>query len=123
MISSNACVLAHPIQVAWNSRNSNTVRLRTVSAALYNMSVQMASISAANVYRKHDAPRYRDGNKNLLAIIAMNITIYILTRTYYIWRNKSRDKIWDAMDDAQKKHYLETTKDEGNKRLDFRFVY
>ncbi|KAH7353856.1 major facilitator superfamily domain-containing protein [Plectosphaerella cucumerina] len=113
----------HPIQVAWNSRNSNTVRLRTVSAALYNMSVQMASISAANVYRKHDAPRYRDGNKNLIAIIAMNITLYLLTRTYYIWRNKSRDKIWDAMDDAQKKHYLETTKDEGNKRLDFRFVY
>uniref|UniRef100_A0A0D2Y0P0 Transporter n=1 Tax=Fusarium oxysporum (strain Fo5176) TaxID=660025 RepID=A0A0D2Y0P0_FUSOF len=114
---------AHPIQVSWNSRNSNTVRLRTVSAAIYNMFVQSAGIIASNVYRKDDAPRYREGNKNLLAIIALNITLYLLTRTYYIWRNKSRDKIWDAMDDEQKKHYLDTTKDEGNKRLDFRFAY
>lgn len=119
----NIIFLAHPIQVSWNSRNSNTVRLRTVSAAVYNMSVQSAGIIASNVYRKDDAPRYREGNKNLLAIIALNITLYLLTRTYYIWRNKRRDKIWDAMDDEQKKHYLDTTKDEGNKRLDFRFAY
>ncbi|KAF4501222.1 nicotinamide mononucleotide permease [Fusarium agapanthi] len=116
----NIVFQAHPIQVSWNSRNSNTVRLRTVSAAVYNMSVQSAGIIASNVYRKDDAPRYREGNKNLLAIIALNITLYLLTRTYYIWRNKGRDKIWDAMDDEHKKHYLDTTKDEGNKRLDFR---
>ncbi|KAM0545349.1 hypothetical protein ACHAPJ_011421 [Fusarium lateritium] len=114
---------AHPIQVSWNSRNSNTVRLRTVSAAVYNMTVQSGGIIASNVYRKDDAPRYRDGNKNLLAIIALNIMLYMLTRAYYIWRNKSRGKVWDAMNDDQKKHYLDTTKDEGNKRLDFRFAY
>ncbi|KAM5341387.1 hypothetical protein ACJ41O_014418 [Fusarium nematophilum] len=114
---------AHPIQVSWNSRNSNTVRLRTVSAALYNMSVQSSGIIASNIYRKHDAPRYREGNKNLLAIIALNITLYLLTRAYYIWRNNRRDKVWDALSDDQKKEYLDTTKDEGNKRLDFRFAY
>ncbi|RKL17686.1 putative transporter [Fusarium oxysporum] len=113
---------AHPIQVSWNSRNSNTVRLRTVSAAIYNMSVQSAGIIASNVYRKDDAPRYREGNKNLLAIIALNITLYLLTRTYYIWRNKSRDKIWDAMDDEQKKHYLDTTKDEDLNKKTFIYV-
>ncbi|TQW01288.1 MFS transporter [Cordyceps javanica] len=114
---------SHPIQVAWTSRNSNTVRSRTVSAATYNMFVQGCSIISANVYRADDAPKYHRGNKAILGVVCMNIALYILTKLYYTWRNKTRDDKWRAMTEEQRLAYLSDPPDEGNKRLDFRFAH
>lgn len=114
---------AHAIQVAWNSRNSNTVRSRTVSAACYNMFCQAGGIIASNIYRADDAPLYRRGNRQLIAILAGNIGIYFLTKVYYVLRNRYRDKKWNAMTAEERLEYLSTTTDEGNKRLDFRFAH
>jgi len=113
----------HAIIVAITSRNAGSVRTRTVGSALYNMSVQASSIIASNVYQDDDKPYYRRGNRILVAITSYNIVLIILIKLYYIWRNKRRDKIWQAMSDDEKREYLETTKDEGNKRLDFRFAH
>ncbi|KAK0611022.1 major facilitator superfamily domain-containing protein [Immersiella caudata] len=112
----------HPMQVGWCSRNSNTVRTRTVSAALYNITVQLQGIVNSNIYRRDDRPEYRRGNRQLVAIASMNIVIYLLAKSYYVWRNKRRDKAWGAMTVEQKQDYLETTTDKGSKRLDFRFA-
>jgi hypothetical protein len=125
--SGSTCILtsnqAHPIQVGWNSRNSNTVRSRTVSAALYNMCVQTSGIIAANIYQKDDAPRYKRGNHVLLSILVLNIFLYLGTKLYYVKRNAYRDRVWGAMGEEEKLNYLATTADEGNKRLDFRFAH
>ncbi|KAM3466300.1 hypothetical protein NHJ6243_001040 [Beauveria neobassiana] len=114
---------SHPIQVAWTSRNSNTVRSRTVSAATYNMFVQGCSIISSNVYRADDAPQYNRGNRALLGVVCMNIALYVLTKFYYIWRNKTRDEKWNAMTEEQRLEYLSNPPKEGNKRLDFRFAH
>ncbi|KAI5970191.1 hypothetical protein CANMA_000802 [Candida margitis] len=111
----------HAICVAWVSRNSNSVRNRSICSALYNMFVQLGNIIGNNIYREDDKPTYKRGNMQLFVITLILIPILLLTKSYYMWRNKSRDKIWNAMTEEDKHVYRETTKDEANKRLDFRF--
>ncbi|KKY25518.1 putative retrograde regulation protein 2 [Phaeomoniella chlamydospora] len=120
-------LLAYPsaqaIQVGWVSRNSNTVRSRAISAAVYNMFGQVAAIAASNIYQADDAPRYARGNRVLLILCIANIILYLLTKAYYILRNRYRDRKWNTMTSDEKIRYLETTQGQGNKRLDFRFAH
>ncbi|KAG6359835.1 hypothetical protein INS49_010888 [Diaporthe citri] len=113
----------HAIIVGITSRNAGSVRTRTVGSALYNMTVQAGSIISSNIYRTEDAPEYRTGNKVLLGIIAWTTFLIFAIKFYYKWRNASRDKIWSVMTPEQRDEYLRTTKDQGNKRLDFRFAH
>lgn len=87
------------------------------------MFVQASGIISSNIYRKDDAPRYKRGNKQLLAITVMNVFLYGFVKVYYLWRNKSRDNKWNAMSEKERLDYLANTTDEGNKRLDFRFAH
>lgn len=70
-----------------------------------------------------DKPLYKRGNRQLLAVCCMNIVLYFLTKAYYVFRNKQRDRKWDALTEDERLDYLENTTDEGNKRLDFRFQH
>ena len=106
----------HAILVAITSRNAGTVRTRTVASAFYNMCVQASSIISSNIYREDDKPLYRRGNKILLAICAYNFFLFIGAKLYYVRVNAKRDAIWNAMDKEERERYLETTKDQGNKR-------
>lgn len=87
----------HAIVVAWTSRNSSNVGMRTVSAALYNMMVQCGNVISNNIYQNDDKPLYHRGNRNLLIINFLSIGIFLLTKVYYVQRNKQRERVWDAM--------------------------
>ncbi|CAI7588344.1 unnamed protein product [Penicillium palitans] len=113
----------HSINVSLISRNAGSVRTRTVGSAVYNMICQAGAIISSNIYRTDDKPYYRKGNKILLAIVAWNVVVTIFIKVYYTRRNKTREQVWNAMSPEQKHHYLSTTQDEGNKRLDFRFAH
>jgi hypothetical protein len=113
----------HAILVAWNSRNSNSVRTRAVSSALYNMFVQSGNIIATNIYREDDRPYYIRGNRVLLGICCYNICLFVFVKFYYITRNKRREAAWAKLNGEEQVDYIQHTKDEGAKRLDFRFVH
>ncbi|USP81317.1 hypothetical protein yc1106_08591 [Curvularia clavata] len=113
----------HAILVAITSRNAGTVRTRTVASAIYNMTVQASSIIAQNIYREDDKPLYRRGNKVLIAICAYNFALFIGAKIFYMIVNKKREAVWSSMSLEDKETYLATTKDRGNKRLDFRFAH
>lgn len=108
-------------QVGWCSKISNTVRTRAVSAALYNIMIQLSGIASSNIYRADDAPLYHRGNRQLIAINVACMAANVLAKLYYTYRNKSNQRKWNAMTKEQQQNYLETTNDKGNKRLDFLF--
>lgn len=113
----------HAILVGWNSRISNTVRTRAVSAALYNMFVQSGNIVASNLYRDDDKPLYIRGNKTLLGFCVFNIFLFYFVKAYYAWRNQTKEAAWSKLTKEEQEEYVVNTKDEGVKRLDFRFVH
>ncbi len=86
------------------------------------MGVQTSNIISSQIYRANDKPYYYKGNKVLLGLVAYNIILFIASKVYYEWRNKQRDERWNTMTRDERLHYLATTKDKGNKRLDFRFA-
>lgn len=111
----------HAICVSWVSRNSNSIRSRSICSAVYNIMVQLGNIAANNIYRKDDAPMYRRGNTNLFICSVALVPLLLLVKAYYMWRNKTRDNIWKSWTVEQQEDYVKNTTDRGNKRLDFRF--
>ncbi|KAL4780625.1 major facilitator superfamily domain-containing protein [Aspergillus varians] len=112
----------HPVVVALTSRNAGSVRTRTVASALYNMSVQVSSIAGANVYRTHDAPYYKQGNKVLIALAVVSGVLFIAAKLYYDWRNRQNAAKWGALTSEQREVYLRENPLLNNKRIDFTFA-
>ncbi|RMD39620.1 hypothetical protein DV735_g5508, partial [Chaetothyriales sp. CBS 134920] len=92
----------HAAHVGWCSRLSNAVRTRAISAALYNITIQLSGIASSNIYREDDKPHYHRGNKDLIAICVATIFAYAFAKTYYTLRNKSKRAKWNSMSEQEK---------------------
>ncbi|KAK7752682.1 hypothetical protein SLS62_005451 [Diatrype stigma] len=90
---------------------------------IHSVMVALMSRNAGSIYRADDKPYYRRGNKVLLGLVAWNFVLSVMIKCFYIYKNKTRERVWDAMSPEEKTDYIATTKDEGNKRLDFRFAH
>lgn len=116
----------HPIVVAWISENTFDVKKRAISAATYNVIVQVGSIIASQIYRADDSPYYYRGNKVLIAICALSLLTFVVQREYLRYLNRLKAKVWDSMSNEEKLAYVAdqpAREIDGNKRLDFRFMY
>jgi hypothetical protein len=87
------------------------------------MSVQVSSIISANVYQDYDKPLYKDGNQTLVIVNCFVIGGFLLTKVYYMQRNRHRDKVWAAMTETERHDYVNSTTLSGSRRLDFRFAH
>ncbi|KAK9369492.1 major facilitator superfamily domain-containing protein [Lipomyces kononenkoae] len=111
-----------PIIVSWVSANSNDPDKRALAQSIYNISVQLGNLTAANIYMESDAPYYHRGNYILLALNLASMALAISIRTYYARENNRRDRIWSKMTELEQQEYRNGAANEkGNNRLDFRF--
>lgn len=115
----------HPLISSWISENTFDVKKRAITAATYNVIVQIGSLIGSQIYRKYDAPYYKQGNKVCVAICALALVTMVVQRQVLVYLNKKKDEKWRAMTPEEKVLYqsdIEARERDGNKRLDFRFA-
>ena len=116
----------HPIVGAWISENSFSVKKRALTAATYNVIVQIGSVIGSQIYRADDAPYYYRGNKVCISICALALVVLVAQRQWLALMNKRKERTWERMSAEERAAYQEDVaarEKDGNKRLDFRFRY
>ncbi|KAL2819300.1 major facilitator superfamily domain-containing protein [Aspergillus cavernicola] len=116
----------HPIVSAWISENTFDVKKRAITAATYNVIVQVGSVISSQIYRTTDSPYYYMGNKVLISICALSLVVFVVQRQFLRHLNGQKDRKWQALSPEERMDYqadLSQREKEGNQRLDFRFKY
>lgn len=116
----------HPIVSSWISENTFDVKKRAITIATYNVIVQIGSLIGSQIYRSWDAPYYKHGNAVCLAICVLALIVLGSQRLVLMRMNKKKEQIWQTMSADEKATYQNdkaARELDGNKRLDFRFVY
>lgn len=98
----NGIPYTHSVMVGLISRNAKAVGRRAVAAAVYNMTYQIGSIAAVNIYRDNDKPLYYKANKALVGMCVGNICLFVLAKLYYVWRNRVIEKRMAGLPESEK---------------------
>jgi hypothetical protein len=115
----------HPLVSSWISENTFDVKKRAITAATYNVIVQIGSLISSQIYRKYDGPYYKQGNTVLVSICALSLITFIVQRQFLVRLNKKKQQKWEQMTSDEKAVYqadVISREQDGNKRLDFRFA-
>ncbi|KAI9871884.1 MAG: hypothetical protein M1823_008322 [Watsoniomyces obsoletus] len=116
----------HPIVGAWISENSFSVKKRALTAATYNVIVQIGSVIGSQIYRQDDSPYYYRGNKVCISICAFALIVLVAQRQWLALMNKRKERQWDRMPVEERTVYqadVQAREKDGNARLEFRFKY
>ena len=88
--------------------------------------MQIGSLIGSQIYRSYDSPYYKRGNTVLVSICALSLVTFVLQRQTLVYLNKKKERVWSTMSADEKASYQDDNdarERDGNKRLDFRFVY
>ena len=102
------------------------MKKRALTAATYNVIVQIGSLIGSQIYRTDDQPYYYRGNKVLISICALALLVMLAQRTWLKLLNKRKERTWGQMDERERTAYQEDLRSrerDGNRRLEFRFQY
>ncbi|KAG0094369.1 hypothetical protein BGZ93_007316 [Podila epicladia] len=113
----------HPVNAAWIASNTAPVGKRSIALALYIISVNACDMVSVNLFRDEDAPRFIRGFWILFGALLLTIVLFLFQRYHLMYVNRKRAETTRHWTDEDWKKYNETTKDEGDERLDFRFCY
>lgn len=89
-----------------------------MTAATYNVIVQIGSIISSQIYRQDDKPYYHRGNTVLIAICCLACATFVCQRQYLKYLNSKKLKVWEGMTEKERIIYQNDTvarEAEGNK--------
>ncbi|KAL8637784.1 MAG: hypothetical protein Q9226_009078 [Calogaya cf. arnoldii] len=95
--------IAQLIFWTWLSEKINNRYLIILFCQIYMLPILVAlETLPAGVYRDHDKPLDRTGNKVFIGLVAYNIVLIISSKIYYMTRNAQRERIWQGMSEGEK---------------------
>lgn len=102
------------------------MKKRAITAATYNVIVQIGSLIGSQIYRSDDAPYYYRGNKVLISIAGLSLLTFLVQRQWLIHLNKKKEQEWERLSVQERLTYQNEQGErevDGNRRFDFRFKY